>query len=313
MDKKILFAVDGSDQCNQALRTAGDLLKNHDGCQVLLYHCAPELQVFYPGEMMAPGSMESYLEKAGKAVLEASQRVLSETGFPADRIAVKLKMESVAPSFDILNEAAASKIQTVICGRRGRTPKKNLLIGSTSSRLSQYSTMRTVWVIDTPVHQTRKILIPMEGSPDSRALTYYATEFFAPIPNLSYKLLHFMPKLPPRFWDHGRILTDDEKKNTTRELNEWRDGTLREVEKFLSEARDALIGGGVPPEKVQTQIVHTNRDLARDMLDEIERNQYQFVLIGKKGFKEQKPFLIGSNANKILKNVKHTILCLVDS
>jgi nucleotide-binding universal stress UspA family protein len=313
MEKKILFAVDGSEKCNEALRTAGSLLKNHDGCQVMLYHCVPELQVFYPGEMMSPDSMEGYLEKVGKAVLEASLRVLSDTGFPADKIAMKLKTDSVAPSFDILNEAAASKIQTVICGRRGRTPKSNLLIGSTSSRLSQYSTLRTVWVIDTPVHQTRKILIPMEGSPDSRALTYYATEFFAPIPDLSYTLLHFMPKLPPRFWDHGRILNDEEKKDMSRELNEWRIGTLREVEKFLAEARDALIGGGVPAEKVQTQIAHTNRDLARDMLDEIDRNRYQFVLIGKKSFKEQKPFLIGSNANKILKNVKNTILCLVDS
>ncbi|MGO9690826.1 MAG: hypothetical protein ACLP2X_20075, partial [Syntrophobacteraceae bacterium] len=119
--------------------------------------------------------------------------------------------------------------------------------------------------------------------------------------------------LPPRFWDHGRILNDDEEKNRKRELEEWRNGTLREVEKFLSEARDALIGGGVSPEKVKTQIVHAKRDLARDMLDEIDRNQYQFVLIGKKSFKEQKPFLIGSNANKILKNVKNTILCLVDS
>ena len=278
MEKKILFAVDGSEKCNQALRIAGELLKNHDDCQVLLYHCVPELQVFYPGEMMAPGSMEGYLEKAGKAVLEASYRVLSETGFPADRIATKLKMDSVAPSCDILNEAAASKFQTVICGRRGRTPKKNLLIGSTSSRLSQYSTLRTVWVIDTTVHQTRKILIPMEGSPDSRALTYYAAEFFAPIPNLSYTLLHFMPTLPPRFWDHGRILNDDEEKNINRELNEWRNGTLREVEKFLSEARDALIGGNVPPEKVRTQIVHTRTDLARDMLDEIDRNQVSICL-----------------------------------
>jgi len=313
VEKKILFAVDGSEKCNQALRTAGDLLKNHDGCQILLYHCVPELNVFYPSEMMAPGGVEGYLERAGKAVLEASQRVLSETGFAADRIEMKLKLDSVAPSCDILDEAAASKIQTVICGRRGRTPKKNLLIGSTSSRLSQYSTLRTIWVIDTPVHQTRKILIPMEGSPDSRALTYYAAEFFAPIPNLSFTLLHFIPKLPPRFWDHGRILNDDEEKNRKRELEEWRNGTLREVEKFLSEARDALIGGGVSPEKVKTQIVHAKRDLARDMLDEIDRNQYQFVLIGKKSFKEQKPFLIGSNANKILKNVRNTILCLVDS
>ncbi len=122
MDKKILFAVDGSDKCSQALRTAGDLLKNHDGCQVLLYHCVPELQVFYPGEMMAPGSMESYLERAGKAVLEASQRVLSETGFAADRIEMKLKLDSVAPSCDILDEAAASKIQRLSMCRMVRAP-----------------------------------------------------------------------------------------------------------------------------------------------------------------------------------------------
>ncbi len=313
MEKKILFAVDGSEKCNEAIRTAGNLFRNHDGCQVLLYHCVPELQTLYPGEMIAPGSMKSTLERAGKAVLESSDRILSEIGFPAERIEMKLKMDSVAPSYDILNEAAASKIQTVICGRRGRTPKKDLLIGSVSSRLSQYSTLRTVWIIDNSVHETRKILIPIEGSPDSRALTYYASEFFAPIPDLNYTLLHFMPKLPPKFWDHGRILNDHEEKSKNLEIDEWRNETLRGVEKFLSEARDALIGGNVPPENIQTQIVHTKNDLATDVIHEVDRNRYQFVLIGKKSFKEQKPFLIGSNANKILKNVRNTILCLVDS
>jgi hypothetical protein len=37
---------------------------------------------------------------------------------------------------------------------------------------------------------------------------------------------------------------------------------------------------------VQTQIAHAKRDLAGDMFDEINRNQYQSVLIGKKSFKE---------------------------
>jgi len=313
MEKKILFAVDGSEECNEALRTAGKLLRNHDGCQMLLYHCVPELQSLYPGEMMGPDVMKGLLDKAGKNVLEVSRQVLLDTGFPSEKVSSKLKTDSSAPPFDILDEAAASKIQTIICGRRGTTPKKNLLIGSTSSRLSQYSTLRTVWVIDNPLHETRKILIPMEGSPDSRALTYYASEFFAPIPDLDYTLLHFMPKLPPRFWDHGRILNHDEEKNKNQEVSEWKGENLREVEKFLSEARDVLIGNGVPPEKVRTRIVHTKADLAKDMLDEIERNKYQFVLIGKKSFKEQKPFLIGSNANKILKSVKNTILCLVNS
>lgn len=313
MEKKILFAVDGSQNCTEALKEAGGFLKNDPHYRVLLYHCVPELQSLYPGEMMSPGGMKDQFEEAGKHVLEACRRVLSETGIPVEQIEMKLKMGSVAPSLDILNEAADSKIQTVMCGRRGTTPKKGLLIGSTSSRLSQYGTLRTIWVVDAPVHQTGNILIAMQGSPDSRALTYYAAEFFAPVPGLSYTLLHFLPKLPPRFWDHGRILNDREESDKNREVGEWRDDTMREVEKFLSEARDALVGGGVPGDNVRTRILYSKSDIASDMLDQIERNRYHFVLIGKKSSKEQKPFLLGSNANKILKNAKNTILCLVDS
>ncbi len=313
MEKKILFAVDGSEKCNQALGIAGNLLKDRAGCHILLFHCLPELHTLFPEDLLADGSTQAQFERLGQAVLDSSRRVLVGSGFPDDMITVKCKPDSVVPSCDILNEAAASRIETVICGRRGRTPKTNLLIGSTSSRLSQYSTMRTVWVVDAPVHQTRKVLIPMEGGPDSRALTFYAAEFFAPIPDLEYTLLHFMPRLPSRFWDHGSILGREEEKKRRDQLHEWRSETLREVEKFLFEARDALIGCSVPPEKVHTRIVHTKEDMAKDMLAAIERRQYQFVLIGKKSFKEQKPFLLGSNANKILKNARNTILCLVDA
>lgn len=313
MEKTILFAVDGSEKCNQALGTAGNILKDRAGTSILLYHCLPELHTILPGQVLSDGNAQIQLEKMGQTVLESSRKILAETGFPAEKISVKYKSDSVAPSCDILNEAAALRIETIICGRRGRTPKTNLLIGSTSSRLSQYGSMRTVWVVDSEVHPTRKVLIAMEGKPDSRALTFYAAEFLAPIPDLNYTLLHFMPRLPSRFWDHGSILSHEEEQCRDDNVSQWRSEMLREVEKFLSEARDALIACDVPSEKIRTSILHAKEDLAKDMLAEIQKSRYQFVLIGKKSFKEKKPFLIGSNANKILKNARNTILCLVDS
>ncbi|MCE5336038.1 MAG: universal stress protein [Desulfobacteraceae bacterium] len=310
MEKKLLFAVDGSEQCQKAIVTVAALLKDQPGFHVLIYHCLPEVQSLFAGDTAFIAPNGDFLERAGQVVLDKARQALLDVGFPAERITTKLKKESIVPSCDILEEAAASKIRTIVCGRRGKTPKKNLLIGSTSSRVSQYSTLRTVWVVDAPVHDTRRVLIAMEGGPDSRALTYYAAEILAPIPGLEFTLLHLIPKLPPQLWDHGHIPDENEQKSN---IEKWRSDTMREVEKFLSEANGALIGRGVPPDKVRTQIMHSREDLARDLLAEIDRSLYQFVLIGKKSFKEKKPFLIGSNANKILKNAKGTILCLVDS
>ncbi len=310
MQKRLLFAVDGSERCRQAMVAVAVLLKDQPDFHVLLYHCLPEVQSLFAGDTAFVLPNGDFLERAGQVVLDGAHKALVEAGFPAERITMKLKKESVVPSCDILDEAAASKIRTVVCGRRGKTPKKNLLIGSTSSRVSQYSTLRTVWVVDAPVHDTRRVLIAIEGGPDSRALTYYAAEFLAPIPGLEFTLLHLMPRLPPHLWDHGHIPDQTEQKSS---IDRWRCDALREVEQFLAEANGALIGRGVPPEKVRTQIMHSREDLAGDLLAEIDRSRYQFVLIGKKSFKEQKPFLIGSNANKILKNAKNTILCLVDS
>lgn len=53
--------------------------------------------------------------------------------------------------------------------------------------------------------------------------------------------------------------------------------------------------------------------IARDLLEEIARERYQMVMIGKKSLQKKTPFLLGSFANKLLHNAKGVILCLVDS
>lgn len=318
MEKELLLAVDGSERSVQAASIVGNLLKDHPDCQLLLFYSMEQPTTLYPGELVAdphnPYRFSSnQLEKVGNSVLEAASRALLDSGFPRNRIALRLKANGSGPADDVLAQAETDKIGTIVCGRRGRTLMDNLLLGSVSSKIAQYSKNRTVWIVDTPVHQTRKVLIAMEGAPDSRALTYYAAEFLAPIPQLQFTIFHIMPALPPSYWDDGHILGNEEQEIRRKGIERWRSDSTQRVEKFVSEAQAALQSRGVSRERITVAVKQMQEGVARDLLKEIALNQYHMVVIGKRSFHEKKPFLMGSHANKILQSIKGAILCLVDS
>ncbi len=317
MNKSILFAVDGSKSSLQVASVLGKLLKDQTQNSILLLHCVQQLAALYPGEIAEIGSVErssaEFQKKLGDAVLASSVQALQESGFPADQIRSDLVLGCTDPAQDILAKAEAERIRTIALGRRGRSQLQSLLLGSVSSKVAQYSHYRTVWIIDSEVQPSRKVLVAMAGVPDARALTYYATEFIAPIPHLHYTLFHIMPPIPPTFWDDGHILGPEEQKDRQSRINKWRREWTQKVEKFMDEAADSLVGKGVPEQKVDKRIVQTKEGIARDLLNEIARGRYQMVIMGKKSFHERKPFLMGSHANKVLQNIERAILCLVDA
>jgi len=318
MEKKILLAVDGTQKGSSALSVMGKVLKDQNDLELVLFHCVQQLSRLLPGELCLDVEQSCKLpfndqERVGSTVLRESQRILMEAGVPENRIATELKLDSMDPAQDVLAQAESRSIQTIALGRHGRSQLESLLLGSVSGKVAQYAQHRTVWIVDTPVHESRKVLVAMEGVPDSRALTYYTSEFLAPISGLQYTFLHLMPPVPPTFWDDGHILAPSEQKDRQSRVERWRTDWIQRVEKFMEEARSALVARGVPESNVQTLILPTKEGIARDLLNEIAAHEFQMVVLGKRSFHERKPFLMGSHANKILQNVKGAILCLVDT
>lgn len=317
MEKKILLAVDGSEKGFGAVSVVGELLKNQAGVRLILYHCVEQLARFYPGELCEVEQScrlpLSDQEKVGRAVLDESKRVLAATGFPEDRIEVKLKVDSTDPARDILREAEAEKIRTIALGRRGRGQLETLLLGGVTSKVAQYARYRSVWIVDTPAFKTGRVLVAIEGAADVKTLTPYVAEYFAPISELRYTFLHLMPSVPPTFWDDGHILDPSEQKDRQARIEKWKSDWIQESEKFMKEARGQLEASGVSPDRIHTLVLPTKQGIARDLLTEIAEHQYQVVVMGKKSFHERKPFLLGSHANKVMQNVQGTILCLVDA
>jgi nucleotide-binding universal stress UspA family protein len=318
MTKQILLAVDGSERGFEAVSIVGNLIKDHPGLHLSLFHCVLEVASLLPGELntglnASPMPTPVDQERQGKTIFEEALRRLQPTGFPESRITFKLKAFSVDPAQDIVTEAESGTIRTIAVGRRGLNRLQNILLGSVSSRVAQYARQHTVWIVDTPVHDSREVLVAMEGLPDARAITTYLAEFIAPIPRLKYTLIHLAPPVPPTLWDDGHILSPAEQGERQRDLDRWQSDYRQRVECFLTEGRDLLIQKGVPEQDVTVVVQPTREGIARDLLNEVAVRKCHLVVMGKRSFQEKKPFLLGSHANKILQNLKDSILCLVDS
>jgi nucleotide-binding universal stress UspA family protein len=318
MAEKILVAVDGSQRGFETVSIVGRLIKDHPDLRLYLFHCVQELSALLPGELcvgleasclLKPGDQE----RLGNMIFEEARRRLVSVGFPESRIESKLKAVSVDPALDIQAEAESGKIRTIALGRRGLSQVKTLLLGGVSNKVAQYAHRHSVLIVDTPVQESRKVLVPVEGPADARALATYLAEFLAPIPQLEYTFFHLMAPVPPTFWDDGHVLSPDEQRDRQARIEKWRSAYRQTAEKFMAEGCRMLVEKGVPEQKVTITVQSIKEGIARDLLNEIEAKHYQLVAIGKRSFQERKPFLMGSHANKILLNLRGAMLCLVDS
>ena len=202
MTKQILLAVDGSERGFEAVSIVGNLIKHHPDLHLSLFHCVLEVAALLPGELYAGLNAPQMLtpvdqEQLGNAIVAEALRRLQQLGLPESRITFKLKTFSADPAQDIVAEAESGMIRTIAVGRRGLNRLQNVLLGSVSSRVAQYARNHTVWIVDTPAHESQEVLVAMEGTPDARAITTYLAEYLAPIPRLKYTLIHLAPPVPP--------------------------------------------------------------------------------------------------------------------
>ncbi|MEN6486978.1 MAG: universal stress protein, partial [Syntrophobacteraceae bacterium] len=220
---------------------------------------------------------------------------------------------SIDPAQDILVEMGTGQYRSVALGRRGRSRLEQLLLGGVSSKVAEYGSHHPVCIVDCPVRQTSRVLVAMENERESQELADYAADVLALVPGLRFTFLHLMPPVPPTFWDDGHILESEELKDRQVRIDKWRSDWIQRVEYFMDEARGKLMKRGVPDSKIDSLILPVREGIARDLLNEIDAHEFQVVIMGKKSFRQRKPFLMGSHASKVLYNVSGVVLCLVDS
>jgi nucleotide-binding universal stress UspA family protein len=128
MFRKILVAIDGSQQSNEALTCAIDMAQRYSASLTLL-HAFPHVS-----DLMGTPQYEHLLAARtliGEQVLEAAR---AQVG---DLAPVDVQLIEGPPAQAILRVAETEAYDLIILGSRGQSPIAGLLLGSVSNTVAQ--------------------------------------------------------------------------------------------------------------------------------------------------------------------------------
>ena len=314
-EKRILFGVDASEFALQAVTAVGGLLKNGRDHKITLFYGAPDPHLPFLTKALGLGSEElRHLEKVCSLeetnVLERAKEALTDSGFDPHRIEMICKSKCNDPAYQMLRSAAKEGYDTLALGLRGPAQAARKLMGSVAYKLVHLADDRTLWVVD-PRISSRDVLVALVGAPISRRVVEHVVTHLCHLKDSRFTFFHVTPPMPPQYWDEARILDAKERQEREEQIDQWMRGYEDRVKAIALEGKEKLINAGVPEENVIFKIQPQNRGIARDILEELESNDYGILVIGRKGSKEIDQFGLGSKAHKMLHNGHALVICVV--
>jgi nucleotide-binding universal stress UspA family protein len=127
MFKKILLAVDGSDDSQQASKMAGELARR-DGAEVIVVHAFPSVPR-YLGDPPQEEMIKDFTSTGQEIAQEAADVV------EGDDVEVVLEVLEGSPAETILEVAKTRQPDLIVMGSRGQGDLSSLLLGSVSHRV----------------------------------------------------------------------------------------------------------------------------------------------------------------------------------
>ena len=314
MSRKILFGLDDSESAYQALRNLGSLFEPAD-VHFHLFYAAAESSLFYPGELSThsgePGRWKKAQEGLAQAILERAVDLLLELGFKRSRIQQELALKSVNAAQDILAASEGQAPSAIALARKGRSAVKRFFLGSTTAMVCQYAEKLPVWVVGNKSLQPPHLLVALDESQYAARIISHMGEYFGKLPGTRVTLFHVMPAKPPGYWDDGHILDEKERSERQRIVAKWRAAYAEDTGDLFLKAKSQLTAAGVPGINISIKIQTLVEGIARDILAEAGRGDYNILAFGRRGSSAIKEFTLGSRAAKMLHSPGDRTLILV--
>ncbi len=132
--RKVVVAVDGSDNSLRAARVAARLADSLDAALVML-HVFPLMSSDLPGALgMSKEDLEEIRDRSARQTFDAVRSELSERTGPLEEVA---RIGDVAG--EVVKYLGDAKDVLLVMGRRGQTQLGALLLGSVSEKVMRHS------------------------------------------------------------------------------------------------------------------------------------------------------------------------------
>lgn len=142
----------------------------------------------------------------------------------------------------------------------------------------------------------KKLLVAVDGSVHSSNIIHYLGRLFGHLDNIHFHLLYVVPCNVPQ---SGREWMDELALLSA--LSPQARNNLVRGQRYMNSAIIRLGEHGVKPEQVSTETLIMRESIARDILREAKLEQYDALVIGRRGLSALEEMIMGSISQTILK------------
>jgi len=288
---RVLLAVDASPDSRNAAGMIAHLAEPPD-LHVLNVVDVEALQHAYESPDLPAGYFETYR----KEVSEAAERILHEMKAElAPRAShIRLIADTGDAAESIVHTAEESRVDLVILGQRGMTATQTFLLGGVSQKVATYAPC-SVLVVKEPAVSLERVLVAIDGSDESRKVV----QFLARIPFKAPVRVTAVMVWP----GHQRGLFGPAR--GPRDLRSAAKSARAKGEELLRSITAPLVAG---PYTVETEWLQG--DPAFALIEAAARHQAQMIVLGARGMKAIKRFLLGSVSQKVLVHATCSVLII---
>jgi nucleotide-binding universal stress UspA family protein len=316
--KKVLVAVDGSEQAFEAVRYVSRVFPP-DRVEIVLFHILIKIpesfwdldsKPAYNYRLIDIKKWEIEQEKTTHASMEHARRILLDRGIPEEAVTVNIQPRKTGIAMDIVEESRKG-YDAVVVGRTGLSELKDIVLGSIAVKLIEKLAHVPLWVVG-GAPEPGKLLLCLDNSDGARRAVDHVAEVIGDCREMDLTLFHAVRR-PGIFRQiFGKAAQGNDEK-------EWLDSAAKEfeeVEKALEpafeDAKSRLMTAGCAPRRIHRKIVCDVGSRAGAIVEEAMTNGHDTIVLGRRGLSKMQEFFMGRVSNKVLHLAKEKAVWIVN-
>jgi len=292
--RKILLAVDGSDQAFEAVRYVS-LLFPPNCMEVVLFHVMTkvpesfwdvEKEPAYSNKVATTRAWELQQKKEIQEFMEKARRLFLDQNVPEDAVRIKIQERKVGIARDIIYESQ-NDYHGVVVGRWGMSQLKDFLSGSIANKLiGRLINVPLCVVGGTP--QIGKILVAIDASEGAMRAIDYVGDM---VDSLHWEVTLF----------HAVRDLDREELHRAEKSMEY----------VFEEASGHLEKAGFNSNQITTRMITGVSSRAGAIVVEVLKEGYGTIVVGRRGLSHVEEFFMGRVSNKVIQMARKMAVWVV--
>lgn len=309
-NKKVLLAVDGSDESLAVVRYVSESLQPA-GTEVLVYQVMSKVpEVFWDlgkdpawlPKIEAVREYEQKQESIAAGFMNKAADMFKQAGFRPGSVTTRIGAQQEGIARDVVAEAKRGGYGVLVVGRGKSASAPDLPLGGVASKILSSAPAPATWLVGGKPHSDN-ILVAMDSSDSAIEAAKHVGRMFNHGRN-TITLFHAVRGISVSIEGMEDIFPDSYRMRLLEDAE-------KEIRPALKLAEIWLAKMGVAADRISTKIVTGVASRAAAVIDEAKTGGYGTIVAGRRGISEVADFTMGRVTNKLTQLAKEQSLCIV--